>query len=170
MSFNRFDRAREVARLEALADAYKTVARERRAELDAEARAEWEANGCGVTWRMPDLGRVCLPLTEEAPWIADIDALLKWAKERHPENVETVEQVRAAFQKWLLDNVQITEGGAVVDPETGEVVPGMAVREGGQPKALTVTLDRDVKALFADYAKREVQRALAAEYGEAVAG
>lgn len=167
---NRADKVKEAARREALGAAWIAKGKELRVEVEADALAEYEREGNGVTWTFRDLGRVTLPLTTEAPVIADIDALLKWVKERHPENVETVEQVRAAFQKWLLENAQITEDGTVIDPETAEVIPGMGVREGGKPKALTITVDRPVKELLANYAAAEVERALVAEYGtEAVA-
>jgi hypothetical protein len=163
---NRFERAKEIARREALGAAWAASAKTLRQELADEAVAEFEANGNGVTWTMRDLGRVTLPLSEEAAYVANIDDLLKWVRVRHPEHVETVEQVRPAFQSWLLGNAQIAEGGAVVDPETGEVISGMAVREGGRPKALTITIARDAKALLASYAEREVAEALRAEFGE----
>jgi hypothetical protein len=163
---NRTDRAREIARREALGAAWAASAKTLRQELAAEAVAEFEEHGNGVTWTMRDLGRITLPLTEEAAYITDIGHLLKWAKERHPENVETVEQVRAAFQSWLIGNATVAEGGVAVHPETGEVIPGMGVREGGQPKSLSITIARDAKALLASYAEREVAQSLHAEFGE----
>lgn len=159
---NRTDLTKEIARREALASAWSASAKELRTELELAARREFEENGTGVTWTMRDLGRVTLPLSTEAPVIADIDALVKWCKERHPENVETVEQVRAAYQTWLLGN-GVCDGEFVVHPETGEVIPGLAVREGGKPKTLTVTVDREVKALYAKYASAVVAEELAAE-------
>lgn len=163
---NRQDKVKEIARQEAIAAAWKENAARLRAEVEAEAKEEFEANGNGITWNFRDLGKVTMPLSTEAPVVADIDALLKWCKERHPENVETVEQVRAAYQTWLLGNAKC-DGDLVVHPGTGEVIPGMAVRQGGQPKALTITVDRDVKALYANYAKQAVADQLAAEYGAA---
>jgi len=85
---NPSDVTKEIARREALAAAWAETAKELRAQLDEKARAEYEANGgSGITWKWRDLGRVTLPLTEEAPYIADIDALLKWVKQRHPEHI-----------------------------------------------------------------------------------
>jgi hypothetical protein len=162
---NRTDLIREMARREAMAAAWAKSAKEIRARVEADARAEFEANGNGVTWTMRDLGKVILPLSVEAPTVADADVLLKWVAKRHPEQVETVLQVRPAFQTWLLKNVQIGEGAVVIDPETGEVVPGLGVREGGRPGALTLRVDAPVKQLLANYAEQEVTRALAAEYG-----
>lgn len=161
---NRAELAKEVARREALAVAWTDSAKELRADLHRRALAEFEQEGTGVSWTIRDLGKVILPLSTEAPVISDLDALLKWVKERHPEHVETIEQVRAAFQTWLLQNVEITETGDVVSPD-GEIVPGMAVREGNKPKSLTITVETPVKRLFATYAKQEVQRQLVAEFG-----
>lgn len=160
------DLAKEVARREALAAAYTASAKPLREELDRRARQAFTEQGIGVSWKVPDLGRITLPLTEEAPVISDIDALVKWVKERHPEEIQTVEQVRASFQTWLLQHVTVTEDG-VVDPD-GEIVPGMAARIGGQPKSLSITIDPTVKRLFATYATAEVERQLMAEYGQAV--
>jgi hypothetical protein len=163
---NRAELAKEVARREALGAAWNASAKELREELDRQARAEHAEQGTGVTWTIRDLGKVTLPVSTEAPIVSDIDALLKWVRQRHPEHVETVEQVQAAFQTWLLQNVEITEDSKVVSPD-GEIVPGMAVREGNRPKSLTITIDAPVKKLFASYAQQEVERQLVAEYGPA---
>jgi hypothetical protein len=163
---NRADKAREAARRDALASAWAASAKTLRGELEAEALAEFEEDGTGVSWTVRDLGRVTLPLSQEAPVIADIDALVKWVKERHPEHLETIEQVRAAFQTWLLQNVQITTDGDVIDPGTGEIVPGMAVREGNRPKSLSITVEPATKRLLAQYATAEVERLLVAEHGQ----
>jgi hypothetical protein len=161
------DLAKEVARREALAAAYAASAKQLREELDRRARTAYAEQGVGVSWKVPDLGRITLPLSEEAPVISDIEALTKWVRERHPEEIQTVEQVRAAFQTWLLQHVEITTDGDVITPD-GEIVPGMAARSGGQPKSLTITVDPGVKRLFATYAADEVARQLTAEFGEQV--
>lgn len=162
---NRFDRAREIARREALAAAWSDSARTLRNELDTEAREEYAANGNGITWTWRDFGQVTLPLSNEAIVVTDIDVLKKWVKEHHPEQIRTVEEVWPAFQTHLIKNGVITAEG-VKDPATGDVVPGLGVRPGGVPRALTVTVDKDAKQLYANYAAQEVARALAAEYGQ----
>jgi hypothetical protein len=166
---NRADKVKEIARQEALAAAWKTSAARLREELDREARADYAANGSGVTWTFRDLGQVTLPLSKEAVAVTGVDALLKWCKQTHPEQVEQVAQVRAAYQTYLLKNATVTEDGAVVlldeRGQPGEAIPGMTVRSGGIPGALTITVDREVKPLLANYAANEVQRLLAAEYG-----
>ncbi len=161
----RNDIIREIARREALGAAWNDSARGLRAELAAQATAEFEANGNGVTWTVKDLGRVCLPTTDEAVIVADVEPLKRWVKQHHPDELQIVVEVRPAFQTWLLKHATITEDGTVIHPRTGEVVPGLGVRPGGQPKSLTITVDRTVKDLYADYAAREVEAHLAGEHG-----
>jgi hypothetical protein len=162
---SRAEKVQEIARREAFAAAYVNAAKELRAEVEADARKEWEENGNGVTWTIRDVGKVCLPLSKEAPVISDIEALLGWTKQRHPEQVQVVEQVRAAYQTFLIQN-GVCVGDVVMDPDgTGEAIPGMAVRAGGQPKALSITVERPVKELLADYATTEVAAQIAALFG-----
>ncbi len=166
---NRYDKAREIARREAIAAEWNASAKVLRDEMDADARREWQENGSGTTWTFKDLGRVTLPLSNETPYVSDIAALLKWCKERFPQHVEQVEQVISSFQAWLLKNgVCDAEAGVVLHPKTEEVIPGLGVREGNQPGSLTVVVDPAAKALYRNYARQVVAEALAAEYGEAV--
>lgn len=162
---NRFDRAREIARREALAAAWADSAKTLRSELDQEARAEYAANENGVTWTWRDFGQVVLPLSNEAVVVQDIDLLKAWVKEHHPEQIRVVEEVWSTFQTHLLKNGVVTADG-VKDPATGEVIPGLGVRPGGVPKSLTITVEKTAKELYAAYAAQEVARALADEYGE----
>jgi hypothetical protein len=159
---NRFDRVREVLRLEGLAAAANRRAREHRTALEEEARAELAREGTAPSWRSPDIGTVALPLTTEAAVVADIDALTKWVTARYPTEVETVPQIRAAFQAALLQRATC-DGDVVVDPGTGEVIPGLAVRQGGQPKTLTITASRDARAVFARHGDELLASILAAE-------
>lgn len=145
---NRTDRIQEVLRLEGLADAAKRRAAEHRAALDAEARAELEQHGTAPSWRLADIGTVTLPVTKEAPVIADIEALTRWCLDRYPSEVETVHQIRASFQAALLGRL-MCDGDVVVDPATGEIVPGMAVRAGGMPQSLSIRPSRPARAAAA---------------------
>ncbi|TDC48847.1 hypothetical protein E1258_27630 [Micromonospora sp. KC207] len=145
---NRTERVQEVLRLEGLADAAKKRAAEHRAALDADARAELEREGTAPSWRLPDIGTVALAVSKEAPVVADIEALTKWCLARYPGEVETVHQIRASFQTALLGRV-VCDGDVVVDPGTGEVVPGMAVRLGGMPQSLSIRPSRDARAVYA---------------------
>lgn len=48
-----------------------------------------------------------------------------------------VPSVRPTFARALLARLAVFDG-TVVDPETGEVVPGAGVRPGGEPGALRI--------------------------------
>jgi hypothetical protein len=150
---SRLDRVREVLRLEGLAAAARARAAAVRDELDAEARAELAREGTAPTWRMADIGTVALPVSKEAIFVVDPAALLEWCRERHPQQVRTVHEVYPAYQNHLLTTCVIAEGVAA-DPETGEVVPGLAVRPGGVPRTLTIKPEMNVKAAFAQHGAR----------------
>jgi hypothetical protein len=139
----RFERVREVLRL---ADAAKARAGEHRRALEADARAELERERVAPTWRITDVGTITLPVTQAGVVVTDPAALLAWCRERHPEQVETVELVRSAFITALIRRATV-DGDLVVD-ETGEPVPGMAWKPGGEAKSLSFRIDGDVKKLF----------------------
>lgn len=149
---NRADVVRGVLLWEGVASAAKAKAATFRDQLTADARNEYSEQGTAPTWRLKDVGVVTLPLSNEAPYVADLEALTKWAKERHPDQVETIEQLRAAFVAALLARVEVDEG-EVIDTTTGEIVPGIGVREGGLPKALSITPAKAARALIAVHAE-----------------
>jgi hypothetical protein len=157
---NRTQRLQEVLRLEGLAAAAQTRAKEYREELALEARDEFAQQGSAPTWRMPDLATVSLSVSKETPYILDEHLFLQWCRERYPEHVETVEQVRGAFrQKLLID--AIVSGDAVVDGATGEVVIGAAVRPGGVPQSLTIRPSHAARVVFAAMGERALEELLA---------
>jgi hypothetical protein len=147
----RLDRFHEVLKLDALASAFKAAAAEVRAALNAEARAEYEQHRTAVSWRM-DIGVASLPISKETAMVGDDTALLKWCRERYPTEVEDVPQIRTSFQAQLLRRVMCRDG-LVLDPDTGEAVPGLVVRPGGVPKTLTFRPDDTVQDLYAGYAE-----------------
>lgn len=159
---SRLDRVREVLRLEGLAAAATARAAAVRAVLGEEARAELAREGTAPSWRMPDIGTVALPLSKEAVVVDGPEALLRWVKERHPEQIRTTEEVWPAFVAHLLASCTVA-GDVAVDPKTGEAVPGLAVRKGGEPKALSITAAKDVKATFAAYGAALLDEVLASE-------
>src|SRR4051812_35331628 len=99
---SRFDRVREVLRLEGLATAAKTRAGEHRQALEDDARAELAREGAAPTWRITDVGTITLPVTAAGLVVDNPAAVLAWCKERHPEQIETVELVRSAYLAALL--------------------------------------------------------------------
>jgi hypothetical protein len=153
-SASRLDRVREILRLEGLAAAASARAAAVRAALQDEARAEYAREKTAPSWRMPDVATVSLAISKETIVVSDADALITWVKERHPHQIRTVttEQIWPGFQTQLLaDCVPTDDGDRAVDPKTGEIVPGVAVRKGGEPKSLSITAARAVKETFAAY-------------------
>jgi hypothetical protein len=163
----RSDKIQERLRRTALAEAWKAAADTLTDELEQEAREELARNGTRPSWSVQDIADVVLPLSKQAVVIDDIDALKKWTAAEHPEQIQTETTVRPAFQKYLLENARIVDGAPVL--EDGTPIPGLKVRQGGIPGTLSFKPTTEVKALLANYAAQEVARALAAEYGEAVA-
>lgn len=162
---NRADTVKAALIWDQVAAAAKDKAANYRAELDADAKAEYAEQGTAPTWRLPDIGSITLPISIETPYVADMAALLKWAAERYPAEVEQVTQLRVEFVAGLVARV-IVSGGLVVDQATGEVVPGFAVREGGQAKALSIRPTPAAKALIREAANGVVARFEAAFTGE----
>ena len=64
-------------------------------------------------------GRISARVTDEA-------ALLEWVKVNHPEHI--LRQVNATYRDQLLAVAKT--GGDPIDPETGELVPGIEIFEG----------------------------------------
>lgn len=145
---NRTERLQEVLRLEGLAAAANARAKEYREHLALEARDELAREGSAPTWRVPDLATITLAVSKETPYILDEHLLLQWCKQRHPEMVETVEQVKGAFRARLLVEAVIS-GDAVIDGATGEAVPGAAVRPGGVPQSLTIRASQAARTVYA---------------------
>lgn len=150
---NRTERVQEVLRLEGLADAARKRAAVHRGVLDTEARAELEQHGTAPSWRLPDIGTVALAVSKEAPVVCDLAALTQWCLVRYPSEVETVPQLRAGFPAALAQRV-VCEGDVVVDPRTGEIVPGMTVRPGGVPQTLSIRASRDARTVYAAAAEQ----------------
>lgn len=157
---NRTERLQEVLRLEGLAAAATARAKTYREELAFEARDELAREGSAPTWRIQDLATITLAVSKETPYILDEHLLLTWCKQRYPEHVEAVEQVKGAFRARLLVDAVIS-GDSVVDGATGEVVPGAAVRPGGQPQSLTIRPSQAARTVFAAMGERTLEDILA---------
>jgi hypothetical protein len=157
---NRTERLQEVLRLEGLAAAATTRAKYYRDELALEARDELKREGSAPTWRIPDLATISLSVSRETPYVLDEHLLLTWCKQRHPDEVETVEQVRGAFRGHLLAT-GILSGDSVAEATTGEVIPGLGVRPGGVPQSLTVRPTHAARVVFAAMGERTLEELLA---------
>jgi hypothetical protein len=74
--------------------------------------------------------------------LTDPDAALKWCLERYPDEVETVQQVRPAFLKKLLDIAgSLPVGSKGLDSATGEELSFIEVQQGSPYVSITTTQD-----------------------------
>lgn len=148
---NRSDTVRNILVLEQFAAEAKRLAGQHRDRLGAEARAELEQHGTAPTWRLPDIAQVVLPVSKQAVLVSDAALLQAWVQHHTPDEIEvvTTRRVRPGYVNALLGEV-IADGEAVVWRQTGEVVPGLAVRAGGVPGSLSIKADPGVKAVVAD--------------------
>lgn len=115
------------------------------------------------TWRWADVGTVSLPISRETVVIDDEDAFLRWLQVEFPTEVERIERVRPAFFAALSQRVGQV-GDAVVHTGTGQIVPGLRIRPGGEPLPLSFRITPGAKALAADAASQLVDD-LTARFG-----
>lgn len=156
---NRAEATRQVLLLEAAAAQLKERAKALRSGLDADARAELAEQGTAPTWRL-DIGTWSLPVSKEAAYVADEDAFLAWVNRFHGSEIELIKRVRPAFVSALLAECMGDEGGAVWMRE-GALVPGLAMRPGGQPRALTFRPAGDAAAVADQHAEQLVKEVTA---------
>lgn len=149
---NRADLTRQVLLFEQLAAAAKAKAAIARAELDVQAKAELETQGMAPTWRLPMVGTISLPVSQEQVYIADGNAFMDWLERHQPAAIDRIRAVNPQWQAKLEKTFEIS-GDVVVDPATGEVVPGYGVRRGGLPMALRIVPSGEAKAMAREYAE-----------------
>lgn len=168
---NRADAVKAIVWLDQVAARAKLEAAAIRAAIEADAKAELAEQGTAPTWRLPDLGTVALSVSHEAVVVADEDAFTKWVAERYPTEVVQVLRVRPAWRAGFLDRAGAYPAAVgelvAVDPETGEIVPGLVVRPGGQPVGITIRPSTEAKQVYAAVAERSLKR-LALDAGPAV--
>lgn len=147
---NRQDLITRTLMLEQVAAEASARAKRLREALATEARAELEAQGTAPTWRLQDIGTVTLPVSTERVCVQDEAELFKWCKAHADEGdpadvIETVERIKPSYPAELLTLVQIVDGQVIDD--LGTVVPGLAIRPGGLPRALSFRPSRDAQAV-----------------------
>jgi hypothetical protein len=152
---NRFELIRRTLMWQQVAAAARAKESALRDQLTADARAEYAEQGTAPTWRLPDIGTVSLPVSKETVYVADEAALLAWVKEHYAGEVETLERVRPAFLGGLLSAVE-PAGDVACVPLTGQVIPGLAVRQGGAPGSLSFRPSTLAKQVAAEGAARLV--------------
>jgi hypothetical protein len=153
---NRSDRVKAIVWLDQLVAAAAAESAKLRGELDQDARNEFEECGTAPTWRIPDVATISSSVTHESVNVTDPAAFAQWVSKRYPTEVEL--SVRAAWWKTFRTKVQPADD-VVCDPETGEVVPGLGVREGGQFGGISVRVTAAAKEVFgalADHGLREL--------------
>jgi hypothetical protein len=159
---NRADKIRAYALHNAAALALK-------AELEREAREEYEESGTRPTWTLP-AARVSGATHHDHAEVADPVAFFDYLEHRFPTEVvtKTVREVRN--QRWLNDlleawvalgPVEPPAGGLADEPpgvrdEDGVLIPGLKWMAGGGYKSTSITVDpavkRDLAAIAAAYA------------------
>ena len=157
------DDAKTILLLEAFADEAKRLAAERRAGLSERARKQLLEDGIAPSWHLPKVAKVVLGVTKDAAYVADMAKLTAWVAAKHPEQMER--SVRPAFVSGLLAGLAL-EGDVAVDRVTGEIVPGIGVRQGGLPANLSIKAEPGVKAELAEL----VTQMLATAHPELSAG
>jgi hypothetical protein len=145
---SRADMVKNILVLEEFAAEAKKLAAAQRLLLDEQARTELTEQGTAATWRLADIATVVLPLSKQKIVVSDEAALLKWVTHQHPEEVEkvTTTRVRPSYVTVLTGSMKVADD-VVVDPDTGEIVPGLAVVKGGVPGTLRITAEPGVKAV-----------------------
>ena len=144
-------------------------AREERAKLacmlSADARAEFEEQGTAPTWRVQDVATVAASVSHPSAYVCDEKAFAEWVGKRFETEVETVTRVRPVWQAAFLSGVQ-AEGEMAFMPD-GEVVPGVAVRPGGEFTGVSIRATAAAKEVFGALASHNL-RELAARTDEPV--
>jgi hypothetical protein len=162
----RADLVRSILIWDRVAASAAKVAAELREQLARDARAEYAEQGTAPTWRLPDLATVTLPVSRQTVAVADQAALTAWMATRRPEQVQTVQQIRPAGLKALLGQICVVDGD-LPTLDDGELVPGLTVRPGGQPRALTLRAAPEATAVL-DAEADAVLGSIAAALGEPI--
>jgi hypothetical protein len=154
---NRAEATRQVLLLEAARDQLDARAKALREGLNADAVAEYEEQGSAQTWRF-ELGTWSQGISKDAPVVEDPRSWVKWVKDRYP--AEVVEVVNPSFQKAVLSRL-IAVGDEVLEPTTGEIVPGLGVRPGGRPLTMRFKPSGDALAVADQHAAKLVDEVTA---------
>lgn len=165
MTATRADLTRGVLLYEQLAAAARERAGALRAQLAEQAMAEYTAQGMAPTWRMPDVGTVVLPVSSQQVIVADEDKLIAYLAFRTPEAVESILRVNPHHLVRIL-NSAVAAGDVACDPQTGETIPGLAVRAGGEAGTLTFRPSADAKTVARMHAAAMLDRFTADLDGE----
>ena len=140
------------------------------ANLNADARAEFEEQGTASTWRIPGMATVPQSVTNDAVVVKDEARFVEWVARRYPTEVEMV--VREAFREKLLQDLIRVDADDVCHVE-GELVPGVEFRKGGEFIHISVRPTPAAREMFGAVARATMlevaaKSGLALEAGPAV--
>jgi hypothetical protein len=163
-AMNRSDKVKWALMLDAVAAAVTAQAAAVRAELTADAAADFAEQGTATTWRLPDdLATVSMRVSRSAVVVSEPQVWLKWVAARYPD--EVVRSVRTSWQAaFLKDRVFVEHDPddsnltVMVDPSTGERIPGLEFRRGGEPLGISIRAGDEAKRVFALAAEQVVGR------------
>ncbi|MER5221863.1 hypothetical protein [Streptomyces flaveus] len=134
------DHATRVAVLRVLRDVVEAEYRATRREvLDGLRAARAELGLKSIRATLPDgtpIATITLIDPQPTVVIADEHAFLAWVAENHPDEVETLTQVRPHWQREFF--ARLAGLDAVTDPHTGEVIPGLATLPASEPRSFSL--------------------------------
>lgn len=122
------DLARTALTAKLVADEYKKVGDAAKAKLLTELDATGAERVRVRDVEGEDLGAAILAKGKVTASITDPAAFEAWVKLRYPDQIRTRVEVDGAWQTRLI--ATCTREGAPVDPETGEVIPGVELSQG----------------------------------------
>lgn len=135
---NRAQRAQRIVQLEQLAAYAQQKADDLRVDLATEAHAEYQEHGSVPSWRFPGVAQIGLTVGRRRTVVADESAFTGYVLSEFPDEIEP--KVRQQFRKILLERlIEFPDG--LMDPGTGQFVPGVRIDHGGQPRDLRVNPD-----------------------------
>lgn len=124
---------RELALALAVTTVIADAAKERKDQLRAQLQDALDTLGAdAVRAELPDgtrVARTAMVVPAATATVTDEDMFVKHVSVASPHNVQTLVLVREAYRKLLLERLVPGPDGQAVDPDTGELVPGVAFRE-----------------------------------------
>ena len=144
---NRTETTVAIVWLDLLAAKAKDEAAKLRADLEADARAEYDSGNGVPSWRVPDICTVSGSVSKQSVVVENEAAFLAWVKTRYPDAIRTVESVSSHWRDAFLDRAEV-DAETVSDPATGEVVPGVKVRPAGRFLGISVRTSTGAKQVL----------------------
>jgi hypothetical protein len=163
---NRQDTVKAIIWLDQLMAQAKVERQKLAGDLAADARAEFEEQGTAPTWRIPDIATVAASVSHETVTVSDHVRFQRWVAKRYPTEIEEVLVVRPAWLGDFLKRCQTNDLDAV-DPDTGEIVPGLTVLPGGSFAGVSIRATGAAKEVFGALANHGL-RELATKAGPSV--